>query len=730
MSNHREELIALLIVVLSTPASAIETQISPAVSSQESLALVERNQQPATQAVGKLDTGETKYEVVAPGITVRLDALGNLVNCLAGDRKLLWPLVARTRLDGCRTLGEVTVMEAGGGYGFTRKLEDDHGHACTVTDRFIPTSNSIRWEIDITGGDAPWNAEILTELCQAATSATRFWTAWSSPEQQTEAWCDPRVLMPFSDSKWSYSNLQFMSPTKGNFIAIPLLTVADPATDTGVSLVLSPEDTILDLWLQTHVDGSMCLTRQKHRLGGGKAVRFAMDLVAHEAGWSGGLRWMTARYPQFFNPPNPAADRMAGCGAYSGNEDPIDAERLKKMAFRINWKLSDDFPYMGMFIPPVKDADETWTRSCGEPTPPGKKPQTSCRQLNDYGRYMKTNGFFVLDYFNVTEFGKNMGGPTTAKPDTPDLWKDPRAFLTYNFPNAVMPGSTFYGARVMDCGEPAYRDFLLEQAARHIRLRPATAGICIDRMDWLRDYNTNADDGVSWVDDKPARALTISWKDLQAKLGPMMHAAGKVVFCNPMAMRLDLMKEMDGFFTEHGESGPGLNTFALLAMRKPALTWTCMWWDKPVYDLKPDPDSFFQRHLLMGVYPTAPYPFNNHALLPSPATDAHYLAYGPLMDAMRGKKWVLEPRCVETSSPGVKVNLFQVPGGYALPVTFGGTAESATVMVRNIKAMDTLKCAALHPDGTAAIPVPAKLLDGVLELHVPLKRGCAMLVLK
>ena len=111
---------------------------------------------------------------------------------------------------------------------------------------------------------------------------------------------------------------------------------------------------------------------------------------------------------------------MAGCGAYSGDENPIDAAKFKRMAFRINWKLSDDFPYMGMFIPPVKDADEKWDRSCDEAAPPDKPRWTSCRRLNDYAQYMKTNGFYVLNYFNVTEFGKNMGGPPAKKPGDPD----------------------------------------------------------------------------------------------------------------------------------------------------------------------------------------------------------------------------------------------------------------------------------------------------------------------
>ena len=62
------------------------------------------------------------------------------------------------------------------------------------------------------------------------------------------------------------------------------------------------------------------------------------------------------RYPEFFNPPNPAADQMAGCGPYSGSEERFDVSKLRRMGFRINWKCSEDFPYMGMFLPPMADA--------------------------------------------------------------------------------------------------------------------------------------------------------------------------------------------------------------------------------------------------------------------------------------------------------------------------------------------------------------------------------------
>ena len=661
------------------------------------------------------------HEIKAGALSVSFDSSGNIVAATVNGKP--WPLTGSTELAGCQMLGETKVSTCGNGFSFIRTVTDGQGHTAVVTDHFIPTQDSIRWEVDIRSDDAPWSTDIKTMLNYAATSQTRFWTAWSDPKHHANGWHDPLVMEPFADADWTYSIPNGYSARQGGYISMPLLTFAEPADDTGISLVLSPEDLILDLQLQTTADGQMKFSRSKLRLGGGKTVRLAMDLTAHEADWRGGLRWMVARYPQFFDPPNPQADEMAGCGAYSGDENPIDVAKFKKMAFRINWKLSDDFPYMGMFIPPVTNADERWQRSCGEVAPTNKPSTTSCRQLNDYALYMRTNGFYVLNYFNVTEFGKNMTNPPVRKPGDPELWKDPRAFLQTEYFSAILlhGAATCYKASVMDVGNPGYQRFILEQAERHNRLIPDSAGICIDRLDWLTRFNTNADDGVSWVDGKPARALFVSWQHLLEKLGPLMHDSGKVIFVNPINERLDALRYVDGVYNEMGVAGPSLNSSALLCLRKPALEWTV---GRNLHE--PNPDAFMQRHLYLGAYPTAPYPWNNHCLKPQEHGDQTYLDYGPLLDAMRGKKWVLAPHCVATATPGVKVNLFQVPGGYALPVTFGGTHETAVVWVRGLPGLNRVQCDALQPGKDGALPAESRFQDDALEITVPLARGCAM----
>ncbi len=536
-----------------------------------------------------------EYKVKAKGIAVALSAEGEIVGVMADSRQI--KVSGLTSLDGCTQTGEGKAEKlSGGGVQFTRTLRDSaSGRVLTVVDRFKPEDSSVRWEIEIISDGQPWTTEITTELNYAASAATRFWTAWSDPvwskwsdpNKQTGEWRDPLVLRPLIDATWTYGGWN----TTPDHIVLPLATVAEPPDDFGLSLVFSPEDTFLcGSRLTTTPSGAVRFSRANYRLGGGKPAQFEMNLIAHEADWRGGLRWLTGRYAKFFEPPNPHTDAMAGCAAYSGDENPIDVAKYKKMAFRINWKLCDDCPYLGMYIPPVTNADERWERQWSEePDVPDKPHWTSCRRMNDYARYLKTNGFYLLDYFNVAEFGRNMSSSEPKRqPDDPELWKDPRAFLATKFPRALLsshPGG--YGTWVVDFGDPGYQEFLLEQADRDIRWLPDSAGICIDRTDYLELNNRQADDGVSWVDGGAVRSLCVSWNNLLAKLGPKMHDAGKVIFASPLFARLDAYRQIDGFYDEFGYDGRGLNSSALMGLDKPVLAWT---YNESLF--RTDPDSF------------------------------------------------------------------------------------------------------------------------------------------
>jgi hypothetical protein len=445
---------------------------------------------------------------------------------------------------------------------------------------------------------------------------------------------------------------------------------------------------------------------------------------------------MSSKYPEYFNPALSSADMMAGTGGYSDSDVDFDVAKMKKMAFSVNWRASFDFPYMGMFIPPVGPGD-TWPRFGGRPT--------SVASMQGYADKMKKLGFHVLSYFNVTEFGARMKyplEPLTIKNES-DLWKSANDFLSVKLKGALLlvpqqvpqeklgldsktrTGGAYFtweDGLIMDCGDPAYKDFLLDQAQKHIDLIPSSEGICIDRLDWLRMYNEEKDDGISWYIDRPARSLITSWKELMKDMAPLMHRNNKVIFVNNHDKRIDFLKNTDGIFDEFTYAGVPLNLTAILCINKPALGWTAD--NKPIKS--EGADNFFQKYLYMGVYPMAPFPGNDHSIRPDEWTDKQYLDYGPLLSLMRGKKWVLEPHCLEVTKGSAKVNLFKVPGGYVIPVMLGNTQQEVQVTVRNVSGLEGAGYYAYYPGSDNPVSLTTEVKSGSLLLNVPLVRGCAM----
>jgi hypothetical protein len=696
---------------------------------------------------------DRKYELRADGMVVQIDGSGMISRLDFTNKNQSRDVRITTQLADCQKSGKVRIRQTGNELIFRQEwVSSSTGNTCLVTDRFSPGTSGIQWETEVTGAGGPWSTPIETRLVYPDSSETRFWTAWGDPRlgkiksysDGSGNWSDPLIPMPFvNDTIWygappfRYLNPRIgFCPFQGNLTGIPLLTLSEEKQDLGVSLILSPEDTLLDLHLRIRSDGDFVFARENHRISSARTLHFHQELIVHESGWRGGLRWMTARYPGYFNPNLAGADSIAGTGAYSSLETAFDKAKMDRMAFGVNWKASFDFPYMGMFIPPVTSDTATWPRYGGG--------FTSVKAMRDYAAGMRRQGYHVLSYFNVTEFGANITDPKPARKaaDDRDLWKNADDFLYYRLNEAILhvpsavpkeklsfyplsrpegPYFTWGNGIIMDPGEPVYQEYLLDQARRHIEMIPDAEGICIDRMDWLRMYNEQRDDSISWFGGQPTRSLLLSWQSLLRQLGPLMHKADKVIFVNNHDKRIDLLKEVDGFFDEFTYAGSPLNLTALMGVRRPVLGWT-----SEEKDLRPDPDAFFQRYLHMGVFPTAPFPGNDHSLLPGEWVDRQYLDYGPMLRLLKGKKWVLEPNCVTADGGVAKVNLFETPRGWVVPVTFGPGEGTISVTIRGITGGNGMAAEVVYPGTEKAVSLPVILSGNDVKLEVPLHRGCAM----
>ncbi len=673
-----------------------------------------------------------------------------------------------TFLDSCTQAGEAHVQTTeGGGIRCTRPFQRTGGGLrLTVIDRFTPEKGAVRWDVEIEGGGEPWSTGIGTLASFPDTAGARFWTTWGNPEHVSpldwgghpEAWHNPFEPRPFREMHLIYGG-HF---AKGAGYSVPVFSVMYPGEKTGIGLAMSPADPLLDVHLVTTSGGDVTQRRNFNRLGAGTSVKFTMHIFLHEPDWRPVIAFVAARYPAYFRPPEPHALDVCGLGAYSSWEGAIDAPKYRAMGGIVNWKASFDFSYMGMFVPPVPSDTTPWKRfdatSGGDPAP-GQKTFTTIAQMARYAARMKGLGFLTLNYFNITEFGGfSEFGKTVAWPDphvtgTEDVWTNPTAFLYDNFPGAIVfgvvddigwhkrsgqdlmhmsvkfldhPFWTWGGAIIVDAGDPLYARFLLNQARLHVEKFPDARGIAIDRFDWLNEYNWHADDGKTWIAGKPVRSLLNSYREFIPRLARVFHDSGKVVFCNPHMNRLDLMEWIDGVYNEFGQIGYNLNLSAFLTLYKPLICWTP---DKAT--VMNSPDEFFQRHLLMGAFPTAPYPGNDHTIEPDTEVERYYLDYGPMFTLMHGRSWVLLPAVTEVLRGRALCNIFQAGRRILVPVVMG-SSDTVTVSVRHCGVLglaSTIVTETWYPGQEKPVTGRATVRGDELELSVPLKRGCAFLVL-
>lgn len=654
---------------------------------------------------------------------------------------------------------------------------DSSDARCLLTERYEKLPEGIRCKITLTGtGSEDWSLPIATKvkITSASPSSLKYWTAWGSPNIDTlslnaemrhllreykggcdaakgwavlggehnNRWVDPLIPVPFTDSKYFYGATQFLAedpmtgfvPAQNDLFAIPMAVVIDENVRQGASVILSPKDNILDLELETGKDGTITFRRISNRIKSGKEISFTFDIVFHAPDWRPGIAIAAESHPAYFYPKHENAINICGTGSYSAAQEIKDTDILRNMAFGVNWQASFDFPYMGMFIPPV-GKDERW-ETFGYTSKVTKHQWQTINEMNKVPKEFKDNGFYSLAYFNVCEFGTGIATPrpkTFAYPPS-ESWKDPNQYLYQNLSNAILPiprsvlpdtvshtvpYGTWGGAVVMDCGDDAYRRFLLEQAQKHLTYLPDSYGLCIDRLDWLRMYNERADDGISWFQGKPARSLYTSWKSLMSELGPMMHEAGKVIYVNNHSRRIDLLDEVDGIFDEFTYMGNSMNLMALLCFYKPAMGWVDI--AKTIENEGGDP--FMQRHLYMGIFPMCPFEGNDHSIRPDGKVEQFYLDYGQMFEAMKGRRWVLTPNVVKVVDDFARVNIFEVDGGYILPAVLG-EQDKCVIELNGIKLGSCVEI--LYPGGEIQTG-ELKRMDGTkYQLEVPLKKNCAL----
>ncbi len=320
-------------------------------------------------------------------------------------------------------------------------------------------------------------------------------------------------------------------------------------------------------------------------------------------------------------------------------------------------------------------------------------------------------------------------------------------------PSTHRPVQAAWQSVIVDFADAAYTAFLLNNT-RHVidSFGADVAGVCLDRGDYIGLLNVKGgvDDGVSTTPAGEAgRALVRSWQQVVEKIAAQLHAASLALYANPdMGHRVDMYQHVDGFYSELGDVPPGkwrTGTAWLASGGKHAAIW-CHGQGDPesqcaalmTNGTDTVRDRFLQSHLLLGVYPTVPFPDNDHALLPRPRADQVYQDYGSLFHAMHGKRWSTAPHAVSISDPTsttAAVNMFELH-------PFGGGAFVVAVVWSNTSTVDLVfgnatsigvgtECRVLHPGIQDRAHHDSCTVNGNGELQgLRLVRGAALVELR
>ncbi len=617
----------------------------------------------------------------------------------------------------------------------------------------------LQWELSILSeGNSPWSVPIRTIWSMSGSDLT-YWTTWGDPRPESSVsglsekttkellngttlstaknlpvyeWEDPLQLQPLFPRKLMYGGSiyghrkedQFADPeiyyspaNARNYFSVPIIGLYKEKLDIGVSLGFSPENIGIEAELEITDSGQLVFSRYNNRFVPGEELRFTTYLKLHEADWRASLGWYVKRFKKWFDPINRKVHEFSGTSSYSSETGPFDVQKMIQMGFKTNWDATFSFPYMGLFLPPV-EKNEGWLTWRGE--------YMTFKKLDDYYARMQKKGFHVLSYFNVTEFGNNIlrKEDFVNRHETRKPWIDCNKYLHDVLEPAVLyhPKDTTYTKHiytwersiVMDPAEPVFKAHLVGQINNYLERLPHFEGITIDRIDWTRMYNTRRDDGTSWFQGKPARSLHNSWKNIMDTIAPILHNKDKVIFINNHIKRLEDLEQVDGIFDEFGYMAASINANAILCVNKPLLGWC-----RDRKTMGSDLDAYMQKYLHLGMYPMAPFPGNDHALLPDAEVDRLYLDYGGLFKTLKGKNWILEPGLVSIIGDKAKVNIFDTQVGTIIPVTFGKDNQ-VRLRIKNIPKNATLEY--LHPGDS----VWKKIKTKRNTIKLPLYRGCAI----
>jgi hypothetical protein len=460
---------------------------------------------------------------------------------------------------------------------------------------------------------------------------------------------------------------------KGTRHVLPLVSVLDPATNTGLTIALPADANIPHFQVGWRGSKILVLTLGHRGVGGGKLSPLRILFYTHAADYRAALRAYADAFPAYFRPGLPRGP-YEGAFYYHHIQAHPDFAEMARQGVRYIW-TSFWFTHLGEYLPRESEwhpyTYAKWWK-LGE--------TMSDEKIRAFARSMHEHGVGVYAYFNLTEYG-GAGGRDGDAAEARRQLREQFADALFHDENGK-PVPTWEGSMAMNPGRRySLWPHLEEQVRRHIERLPEIDGFVIDRLDWASRLDYAHDDGFTMVGARPAANMAMSVAEAVRAVCRMAHAAGKRVYVNQF-YRIEVLRDVDGYCHEN-DYLPGLG---YLSPYRPAAAWHLQ------ADYIKDPAAFeshLKQRLHWALFPqmiAREFPISQQ----KPDLRAAELleAYAPLFDPLRGCSQVLAPHPIEVSGDN-DANLFEAAdGGYVIPITsrtrFLGTQarESVTVKLR------------------------------------------------
>lgn len=206
----------------------------------------------------------------------------------------------------------------------------------------------------------PFSAVLTTKINRKLGPRTGLWMPWGRCEygEAPIPWrtaLDPEPV-PASTKRYRYGAIGAgVAAGYADTFAVPMISVLEAPDATGFSLLLSPEDPLLELSASLS-PGGVGFSRELLRLSMARPVSFSARVVGHAASWRPAMQFATDEWRPYFYPWVENAVDFEGLGSYSWNQEPYNVSRARAMGFKTNWDLSGTWmPYDGLFLPYQED---------------------------------------------------------------------------------------------------------------------------------------------------------------------------------------------------------------------------------------------------------------------------------------------------------------------------------------------------------------------------------------